>query len=143
VVIGFVLIGPYISADGTARVVKGWAFTAVTGSILVLSICYYFLVIPDRSGRPLFRFTSAVRRWSIIRWTGARARIEEREGGFDESYGFRRTLRVTFPEDTPEARVSEISFVSCFDFDTKYKTRPKIHIQYRKRAFFIGYLVAH
>jgi predicted ABC-type sugar transport system permease subunit len=52
VVLGFACIPPYVGADGTNRVVKGWIFAASTGGILLSSIVYYFAVIPDRSGHP-------------------------------------------------------------------------------------------
>jgi hypothetical protein len=103
VVLAFACIPPYVGADGTNRVVKGWIFAASGGGILLFSIFYYFVVIPDRSGHKMTRWKSG---WSIIKWTGAEARIEPREGGFDESYGFKQTLRVTFQEDSPEAKVS-------------------------------------
>jgi hypothetical protein len=108
VVLGFACIPPYVGADGTNRVVKGWIFAASTGGILLSSIVYYFAVIPDRSGHP-WKIMWSIKRWSVIQLTGAQARIEEREGGFDESYGFKRTLQIAFQEDTLAALVSNLN----------------------------------
>ena len=88
---------------------KGWVFAASAGGIIVCSILYYHIVIPDESGSPWFGMPKAMRKWSIVQWTGATAEIKDRDGGFDESYGFKRTLEVTFPEDTLAARVKNHS----------------------------------